>query len=377
MDLSLFTCLLVLSLAFANGANDVSKAIATLVGSGVADYRTAILWGTFWTTVGAGLSGLVATAMVKTFSQGLLAPGVASSSILATAVLAGAVLWVLVATRSGLPVSTTHALTGAIVGTGLVAFGTEGLLWEGIGKKILLPLILSPLLALMVSGLIHSLVRTLAARWEDTCLCVMPTARALVMIDTQGATRTLFQTAALGQPVVTVPAQCDRAGLKGLVVGLDSIHWCSSGLASLARGMNDAPKIAAIMLLGSAVTTWSSGSFQAIALIGVAVAMGLGSYVAGRRVTQVLAENVTRMDHSEGLSANLTTSSLVFVSAVMGLPVSTTHVSSSSIIGIGLLNGISSIRWPTVRDMVLAWVVTLPASALLAALAYHLFAKLV
>lgn len=377
MDLSLFTCLLVLSLAFANGANDVSKAIATLVGSGVADYRTAILWGTFWTTVGAGLSGLVATAMVKTFSQGLLAPGVASSSILATAVLAGAVLWVLVATRSGLPVSTTHALTGAIVGAGLIAFGTEGLLWEGIGKKILLPLILSPLLALMVSGLIHSLVRTLAARWEDTCLCVMPTARALVMIDTQGATRTLFQTAALGQPVVTVPAQCDRAGLKGLVVGLDSIHWCSSGLASLARGMNDAPKIAAIMLLGSAVTTWSSGSFQAIALIGVAVAMGLGSYVAGRRVTQVLAENVTRMDHSEGLSANLTTSSLVFVSAVMGLPVSTTHVSSSSIIGIGLLNGISSIRWPTVRDMVLAWVVTLPASALLAALAYHLFAKLV
>ncbi len=377
MDLSLFTCLLVLSLAFANGANDVSKAIATLVGSGVADYRTAILWGTFWTTVGAGLSGLVATAMVKTFSQGLLAPGVASSSILATAVLAGAVLWVLVATRSGLPVSTTHALTGAIVGAGLIAFGTEGLLWEGIGKKILLPLILSPLLALMVSGLIHSLVRTLAARWEGTCLCVMPTARALVMIDTQGATRTLFQTAALGQPVVTVPAQCDRAGLKGLVVGLDSIHWCSSGLASLARGMNDAPKIAAIMLLGSAVTTWSSGSFQAIALIGVAVAMGLGSYMAGRRVTQVLAENVTRMDHSEGLSANLTTSSLVFVSAVMGLPVSTTHVSSSSIIGIGLLNGLSSIRWPTVRDMVLAWVVTLPASALLAALAYHLFAKLV
>ena len=377
MDLSLFTFLLVLSLAFANGANDVSKAIATLVGSGVADYRTAILWGTFWTTVGAGLSGLVATAMVKTFSQGLLAPGVASSSILATAVLAGAVLWVLVATRSGLPVSTTHALTGAIVGAGLIAFGAEGLLWKGIGKKILLPLILSPLLALMVSGLIHSLVRTLAARWEGTCLCVMPTARALVMIDTQGATRTLFQTAALGQPVVTVPAQCDRAGLKGLVVGLDSIHWCSSGLASLARGMNDAPKIAAIMLLGSAVTTWSSGSSHAIALIGVAVAMGLGSYVAGRRVTKVLAEKVTRMDHSEGLSANLATSSLVFVSAVMGLPVSTTHVSSSSIIGIGLLKGVSTVRWPTVRDMVLAWVVTLPASALLAALAYHLFAKLV
>lgn len=167
---------------------------------------------------------------------------------------------------------------------------------------------------------------------------------------------------------MAVPSQCDRAGLNGLVVGLDSIHWCSSGLASLARGTNDAPKIAAIALLGSAVTTLSSGSSQVMALIDVAVAMGVGSYVAGRRVT--------RMDHSEGLSANLTTSSLVFASAVMGLPVSTTHVSTSSIIGIGLLNGISTIRWTTVRDMVRAWVVTLPASALLSALAYHLFTKL-
>lgn len=377
MDLSILAFVLVLLLAFANGANDVSKAIATLVGSGVTDYRIAILWGTVWTVIGAGLSGLVATAMVKTFSQGLLAPDTSATPALAAAVLTGAVLWVLVASWSGLPVSTTHALTGAIVGVGLVAFGSEGLLWEGIGRKIVLPLILSPVLALMVSVIVHPLVRTLAARWEGACLCVMPTARALVMIDAQGATRTLFQTAALGRPVVAVPVRCDRAGLGGLVVGLDSIHWCSSGLASLARGTNDAPKIAAILLLGSAVATWPSAAYQGVALIGVAMAMGVGSYLAGLRVTQVLAEKVTRMDHGEGLSANLTTSSLVMVSAVMGLPVSTTHVSSSAIIGIGLLKGVSAVRWPTVRDMVLAWVVTLPASGLLSALAYHLLTRLV
>lgn len=198
MDVSIVAFVLLLALAFANGANDVSKAIATLVGSGVTGYRTAILWGTAWTVLGAVLSGVIATAMVKTFSQGLLAPGVSASPNLVVAVLVGAMLWVLVASRTGLPVSTTHALTGAIVGAGLLAFGREGLLWEGIGKKIVLPLILSPLLALALSLVLHPLTRRLAARWEGTCLCVMPTARALVMIDGQGATRTLFQTATWG-----------------------------------------------------------------------------------------------------------------------------------------------------------------------------------
>ncbi len=377
MDVSIVAFVLLLALAFANGANDVSKAIATLVGSGVTGYRTAILWGTAWTVLGAVLSGVIATAMVKTFSQGLLAPGVSASPNLVVAVLVGAMLWVLVASRTGLPVSTTHALTGAIVGAGLIAFGREGLLWEGIGKKIVLPLILSPLLALALSVVLHPLTRRLAARWEGTCLCVMPTARALVMIDGQGATRTLFQTTTLGRPVMAFPAQCDRAGLNGLTVGLDSIHWFSSGLASLARGTNDAPKIAAILLLGSAIASWSSVAAQSAAIIGVAVAMGLGSYLGGLRVTKVLAEKVTQMNHSEGLSANLTTSSLVFVSALMGLPVSTTHVSSSAIIGIGLLKGVSAVRWTTVRDMVLAWVVTLPVAAFLSALAYLLLALIV
>lgn len=377
MDVSIVAFVLLLALAFANGANDVSKAIATLVGSGVTGYRTAILWGTVWTVLGAVLSGVIATAMVKTFSQGLLAPGVSASPNLVVAVLVGAMLWVLVASRTGLPVSTTHALTGAIVGAGLLAFGREGLLWEGIGKKIVLPLILSPLLALALSLVLHPLTRRLAARWEGTCLCVMPTARALVMIDGQGATRTLFQTTTLGRPVMAVPAQCDRAGLNGLTVGLDSIHWCSSGLASLARGTNDAPKIAAMLLLGSAIASWPSVAAHSAAIIGVAVAMGVGSYLGGLRVTKVLAEKVTQMNHSEGLSANLTTSSLVFVSALMGLPVSTTHVSSSAIIGIGLLKGVSAVRWTTVRDMVLAWVVTLPAAAFLSALAYLLLALIV
>ncbi len=370
MDISLVTFALLLLLAFANGTNDVSKAIATLVGSGVTNYRTAILWGTMWTVAGAGAAAVLATAMVKTFSNGLIAPDLAVPPVLALSVLIGAIGWVLFASRTGLPVSTTHALTGALVGGTLVAFGREGLIWTALGGKILFPLLLSPLLALSLSMLVHPLTRLVAARWEGACLCLMPTARALVAIDAQGMTRTLIQTTAFGRPVIDVPARCERAGLSGLSLGLDSVHWLSSGLASLARGTNDAPKIVAMLLLGGMASTWNSPAALAGAFACVAVAMGAGSYLGGLRVTEVLAEKVTNMDHVEGLSANLTTSSLVLVSATLGLPVSTTHVSSSSIIGIGLTKGLREVRWSTVRDMVLAWVLTLPAAAVLASFAY-------
>jgi len=368
--------LLLLALAFANGTNDVSKAIATLVGSGITNYRTAIVWGTVWTVFGACASGLIASAMVKTFSSGLIAPSTATPPTLALAVLTGAMIWVLIASRTGLPVSTTHALTGAIVGAGLAALAWDELIWSAIAKKIALPLLLSPPLALTISVLLHFALRTVAARWEGACLCLLPASRALVTIDAKGMTRTLFQTTGLGQPVVAVPSQCDRAGLRGITLGVDSVHWISSGLASFARGVNDAPKIAAMVLLGSVVVAWPSVQFQVSTFVGVALAMGLGSYLGGLRVTEVLAEKVTTMDHAEGLSANLTTSSLVLVSATMGLPVSTTHVSSSAIIGIGLLKGVTAVRWRTVRDMVLAWIVTLPAAGILAWLAYFLLNRL-
>ena len=368
--------LLLLALAFANGTNDVSKAIATLVGSGITNYRTAIVWGTAWTVFGACASGLIASAMVKTFSSGLIAPSTATPPTLALAVLTGAMIWVLIASRTGLPVSTTHALTGAIVGAGLAALAWDELIWSAIAKKIALPLLLSPPLALTISALLHFALRTVAARLEGACLCLLPASRALVTIDAKGMTRTLFQTTGLGQPVVAVPSQCDRAGLSGITLGVDSVHWISSGLASFARGVNDAPKIAAMVLLGSVVVAWPSVQFQVSTFVGVALAMGLGSYLGGLRVTEVLAEKVTTMDHAEGLSANLTTSSLVLVSATMGLPVSTTHVSSSAIIGIGLLKGVTAVRWRTVRDMVLAWIVTLPAAGILAWLAYFLLNRL-
>jgi PiT family inorganic phosphate transporter len=375
LDYEILAVLLVMLLAFANGSNDVSKAVATLVGSAVTNYRTAIAWGTMWTVLGALAAGFLANAMVKTFSKGLIASGLSLEPSLAFSVLIGAAAWVLFASTTGLPVSTTHALTGAIVGAGLVAVGSGGLLWPAILKKIALPLLVSPFLALTLSLVVHPAVRAMASRWEGTCLCLMPTSRALVSIDARGSTRTLFQAPSLGQPVAAVPAQCDQVGLPGFTVGLGTIHWLSSGLASFARGANDAPKIVAILLLGEVLSAWTPAT-KGLAFLAVAAAMGLGSLVGGLRVTEVLAEKVTPMDHSEGLSANLATSSIVLTAATVGLPVSTTHVSSSAIIGIGLLKGLRVVRWDTVRDMVLAWVATLPGAALLAYLAFLALSRL-
>jgi PiT family inorganic phosphate transporter len=375
MEISPLVFALAIGLAFANGTNVVSKAIATLVGSGVTNYRSAIAWGTVWTVIGAGMAAFVASAMIKTFSHGLIQADTVIEPTVTLAILIGAMAWILFASRTGFPVSTTHALTGAIVGTGLVGFAGEGLLWGAIGKKIVLPLLLSPFLALTLSLLIHPAIRALAKKWDGACLCVMPASRALVAIDTNGVTRTLFQTASFSQPIIAVPSQCDRASLRGMVMGLDTIHWISSGLASFARGTNDAPKIVAILLISSSATTWPSSSSQFIAFGGIAVAMGLGSYFGGLRVTEILAEKVTKMNHAEGLSANLTTSTLVLASGSLGLPVSTTHISSSAIIGIGLLRGWETVHWTTVRDMVLAWVVTLPASALFACMAYLILTR--
>ena len=161
------------AIAAANGANDVSKGIATLVGSGVTDYRRAIRWGTLWTGLGAIAGAAVAQSMMKTFGQGLVSPQVTPSLDAALATVAGAAAWIVLATRLSLPVSTTHAIVGSLIGAGLTAYGFGGLAWEALAGKVVLPLLLSPVLAWTVTTLIARLRPTAAPAFsaDADCLC--------------------------------------------------------------------------------------------------------------------------------------------------------------------------------------------------------------
>jgi PiT family inorganic phosphate transporter len=360
-------------IAFANGSNDVSKGIATLAGSGITDHRRAILWGTLWTALG-GLAGAVfAGEMVTTFGKGLLARGVSPSLSAALATIVGATAWVAVASYSSLPVSTTHAIVGSIAGVGSVAYGLAGVRWASFGSKIAVPLLLSPIVALAITAaalrLWNLLSQHLGTQPECVCAEIVP-APALVATGPNGAPSFASTLNPAVELRVGSQENCSREHSGALHLTINHMHWVTSGATAFSRGMNDAPKMLALVLAAASLL----GSVTNVRLLGFAVVtlgMVAGSWIAGRRVTRLLAEKVTPMDHRDGFVANLVTAALVGPGAALGLPMSTTHVSSGAIIAVGTQNR-ARINWRTVLDMLLAWVVTLPAAALLGILFYQL-----
>ncbi|HEX9501449.1 MAG TPA: anion permease [Thermoanaerobaculia bacterium] len=349
--LPIFLIALTLVVAFANGANDVSKGIATLVGSGVSNYRRAIAWGSLCTVVGALTAAFASQGLVATFSgKGILTQTTASAHFL-LAIAVGAIAWLIVATRTGMPVSTTHSLVGALIGAGIMQSGVHGVIWPALGAKIVVPLVASPVIALALLILFLPLLRPVIARFDRYCVCVEQT----VAVTPEGIA---FRDA---MPVVEVGSVQSCSTAVARVTAIDSLHWISSGATSFFRGMNDTPKVLALGV--AAALTAGIGQLPLYGL--VALAMGAGSVVAGFRVTRTLAEKVTRISTSNGLAANLVTSVLVGAASRFALPVSTTHVSSGAIIGAGLSD--RDVHWKIVKEMLLAWLVTLPVSALLAA----------
>jgi inorganic phosphate transporter, PiT family len=346
------------ALAFANGANDVSKGVATLVGSGVADCRRATLWGAGWTAVGGALGFLFSGAMIATFAHGLLATGATPSLAAALATIGGAAAWVLIATRTGLPVSTTHAIVGSLVGVASLAYGLGAVQWAALWSKVALPLVASPVAALALTAL--ALRTRLGSRADCVCAGLEPAAVAV------GSSAALVPGALRLHLVAGTTRACAVHRPDALRLTLDQLHWMTSAGTSLARAMNDAPKMVALLVAASALA--GVGVPMAWLFAVVTVAMVGGSLTAGRRVTRLLAEKVTRMDHRGGFAANLITAALVIAGAVRGLPMSTTHVASGGIIGASSGNG--SLNRATLRDVALAWVVTLPGAAALGMVVY-------
>jgi PiT family inorganic phosphate transporter len=355
---------LALGLAMANGSNDVSKGIATLVGSGVTNIRAAALWGTAWTVAGGLTAAYVSRGLVATFSgSGFLQRAPEGSAFLG-AVAAGAAAWVVFSSLTGLPVSTTHAIAGALAGAGIAAEGAGALHWGFLGEKVAIPLAASPLVSVALLYAVYPLLRRALGSVDRYCLCIGRT----VQISSAGEGAAAFE-AVGSQAVVGSEEECAAVpAITGRLNLVDGLHWMSAAATSLARGVNDTPKIVAVGIAASAIVGVPGNGFFAA----VALAMGIGSLIGGLRVTETLARKVTPMSPTEGFSANLVTSLLVGAASFAALPVSTTHVSSGAIVGIGIHRGGRSIRWKTVRDMLLAWIVTLPAAAIAAGVVYRL-----
>ena len=278
--------------------------------------------------------------------------------------LVGAAAWVLIATRTGLPVSTTHAIVGSLVGVAATAYGVDGVRWSALGSKIVMPLLLAPMLSMALVVLLLKVTKRFAgsatAPMPD-CLCADAESAEPALAGLHSSSFAPVGVVTL-RIVVGTQQGCAVERPQAARLTLDHLHWFTAGAASFARGMNDAPKIVALILAASALQGAATLRLPLLFVL-VTTGMVLGSLVAGRRVTRVLAEKVTPMDHREGFLANLVTAGLVTAGATLGLPMSTTHVSSGGIIGAGTLR--SSLNLKTLREIVLAWFITVPAAAAL------------
>lgn len=317
--MSMTLVLAVLFLAYSNGANDTFKGVATLFGSGTSDYRKALLWAVGTTLVGALLGLTLAHGLVQTFQgKGLVPEAVTMQPAFLLAVSVGAAMTVMAATRLGLPVATTHALLGALAGGGWMAAGEVDL--QALTGSFVLPLLLSPVAALVATGLLYRVVRRLR-RW---CGIANP----------------------------------ERAKPDLMT---DGLHYLSGGAVSFARGLNSTPKMVALLLSTETLDPH-------LGLVLVTAVMSLGGLLNSRPVAETLSRKITPMDAEQGLTANLVTALLVLTAGWKGLPVSTTHVAVGAIFGIGVVTGSANAR--SAVAILLAWVTTVPLGALLAAGSY-------
>ena len=360
-------CLAALLLAYANGANDNFKGFATIWGSGEASYKSALCLASLTTAAGAIASLYIADGLAANFSgRGLVPNELAGTAPFLFAVALGAGLTVLLATRLGLPISTTHAIIGALLGAGIAARGLD-MNFGWLGGTFLLPLLVSPVLSAVLAMALYWIVvrivpeQTLSS--TGVCICEAPSQLA----HTAGAAAVVALPSDRALYIGT-SLDCRNAGATPLasasaLSGIRGLHFLSAGTICFARAVNDTPKLTALLLAsrvaGLEASFWVLGA-----------AMVAGGWLNGRRVAETMSRKIAPLAHEQGLVANLVTSGLVLSASAFALPVSTTHVSVGSISGTGIVTG--KINRAEIGKIVLSWVVTLPIAALLAAAALHL-----
>jgi inorganic phosphate transporter, PiT family len=362
----LFLFLAVLLLGYSNGSNDNFKGTATLWGSGSLGYKPTLVLATIFTFAGSVCSYFFAAELVKHFSgKGLVPDEIIHSAdfVLAVALAGGAT--VLLATRQGFPISTTHSLVGALVGAGLVAVGTK-VNFGKLGKTFFLPLLLSPIIAVVVSMLVYALftrLRKASGITEESCVCVGNKWHPVATLPMQDAVATSRLEASISSK-----ENCQQQ-YQGNFLGLhfqsvlDKLHILSAAVLSFSRGLNDTPKLVSLLLI--------CNFFELkVNVLILAVLIAAGGVLNGKRIANTMSKKITRMNHGQGFTANLITSVLMITATRLGLPAAITHISVGSIYGVSLVNKTANNK--EISKIALSWVLTLPIAGVLSALFYYI-----
>jgi PiT family inorganic phosphate transporter len=351
-------------LAFSNGANDNFKGVATLFGSGTANYKKAINWATITTFAGSIAAIFLANELVKNFSgKGLVPDDLIAMPIFAISIAFGAALTVFIATKMGMPISTTHSLVGALFGAGVMAVGSQ-FNFGKLGNTFLMPLIVSPLMAALISAIIYLFFRQLRRKsgvTKSSCICISKNQNTV-----QEANSNLALEMTSGIEITSCKNKYIET-YNGKLLGissqqiLDNLHYLSSGIVSFSRGLNDTPKIVGLLIIINALDIqWS--------MVIIALIMAIGGLLNAKKVGVTISKKITPMNSGQGFTANLITGLLVTTASVHGMPVSTTHVSVGSIFGIGTVT--KKANHKTIKNILLSWVLTLPIAAIISALLF-------
>lgn len=322
----LLTLVVVAALAFdfINGFHDTANSIATVVSTRVLPPRMAIILAAILNLVGA----LVATAVAKTIA-GDIVDGSVATTTLTLAAIGGGIFWNLLTWYFGIPSSSSHALIGGLIGAAVAAHGMDGVKWMGLVTKVVIPLVASPLVGFVLGWIIMTVINVSLAN-----------------------------------------ARPHKVGGT-----FRQLQILSAAAMAYAHGSNDAQKsmgIITLALIASGEITKADGIPLWVKL-SCAVVMALGTSVGGWRIIKTMGHKIIRLEPVNGFAAETAGAATILIAGHYGAPVSTTHVIASSIFGVGSAKRLSAVRWEVAFNMVIAWVLTIPASALVGALFFFIF----
>jgi PiT family inorganic phosphate transporter len=306
---------------FLNGLHDAANSIATIVSTRVLRPQYAVLWAAFFNFIAFLFFGL---HVAETLGTGIIDPKIVDASVIFSALM-GAIVWNIVTWIFGIPSSSSHALVGGLIGAGLAKVGISSIVWLGV-LKTAGAIVMSPLIGFMLA-----LLLVLAVTW-------------LFVRQTPFAVDSTFRI----------------------------MQFFSASLYSLGHGGNDAQKTMGIIAILLYSQGYGGGTFHVPlwVVLSCQSAMALGTLLGGWRIVHTMGSKITRLNPMQGFCAETGGALTLFAATWLGIPVSTTHTITGAIIGVGAARRVSAVRWGVASNIVIAWVITLPAAAVISALSY-------